>query len=86
MRFEVGKIRTGLNRRQHRCHTCKFRVKIAGIGRAGNLRRKGRSNLLVSDVVPVDVTEEGVAHDFLRIRRARPESQFRFSHQKLLED
>ena len=38
------------------------------------------------NVVPVDVPEEGVAHDLLGVGGARAESELGFSCQQLLQD
>jgi hypothetical protein len=37
-------------------------------------------------VVPVDVSEEGVAHDFLGVCRARAEPEFGLAREQFLED
>ena len=77
---------TRLHRRQHRRDAGEFRVKIARVGRARDLRLEGRRHLLVAEVVPVDVAEEGMAHDLLRVGRPRAQAQLGFARQELLQD
>ena len=80
------KQHTRLHRREDRSDARELGIKIARVGGTLDLRLKGRGDLLVPNVVPVDVAEEGVAHDFLRVRRARPQPQLGLPHQELLED
>jgi hypothetical protein len=40
----------------------------------------------VVDVIPVDVPEESVGHDFLGVGRSRSKSHFRLAGEQLLED
>ncbi|KAF2496138.1 hypothetical protein BU16DRAFT_367699 [Lophium mytilinum] len=77
---------TRLYRGQHGRDACEFRIEIAGIGRAGDLRLERRSDALVVDVVPVDVPEESVAHNLLRVRWARSQSQFGLAGEQFLKN
>jgi hypothetical protein len=40
----------------------------------------------VVDVIPVDVPEERMGHDFLRVGRSRSQSHLRLTSEQLLED
>jgi hypothetical protein len=75
-----------LHRREHRRNTCKLRIEIARIRRARNSRDKGRRHPLVVDIVPVDVPEEGVGHDFLGVRGPGAEAHFGFAGEEFLQD
>lgn len=77
---------TRLNGCQNRRYACEFRVEIARIGGTGDLRLEWGLNSLVVDIVPVDISEERLAHDFLGIRRSTSETLIWFSGQELLED
>lgn len=77
---------TRLHRRQNRRNARKLRVKVTRIRRAGDLRNEGRRNPLVIDVFPVDVPEEGMAHDLLGISWARSKAQLGFTSKELLEN
>ena len=57
------------------CHASELGIKVARVGRAGDLRLEWRRHLLISHVVPIDVPEEGMAHDLLSIRRAGAKAQ-----------
>ena len=76
---------TGLNRSKHRCNARKLRVKVARISRVFDFWLERRWNFFIANVVPVDVPEECVAHNFLRICRSRAQPQLWLSHQQLLK-
>lgn len=75
-----------LHRRQHRRHAREFAVEIARVGRALDLRQELRGHLFVRDVLPVDIAEEGVAHDLLCVRGAGAKAFGRVARQELLKD
>lgn len=83
---EKGGRHARLHRSQDRGDAGKLRIEIAGIRRTSDLRQEGRRDPLVVNVVPVDVPEEGVAHDLLGVGGARAESELGFSCQQLLQD
>jgi len=73
-----------LYRSQNRGDAGKLRIEIARIRCTSDLRQEGGWDPLVVNVVPVDVPEEGVAHDLLGVGGARAESELGFSCQQLL--
>ena len=58
---------TGLNRSKHWCNAGKFRVKVARVRRVLDFWLERRWDFLIANIVPVDIPEERMAHDFLRI-------------------
>lgn len=86
MLSEASEKLTRLYRCQNRRHARKFRVEIAGIGGTRNLRLEWWLNSLVIDIVPVDISEKGLAHDFLCVSWSTSQALVRFSGQELLED
>lgn len=50
------------------------------------MRDEGCWDPLVIDIIPVDVPEESMGHDLLRIGRSRSQSHFRLSCEELLQD
>jgi len=81
-----GRRHTRLHRSQDWGDAGKLRIEIARIRRTSDLRQEGRWYPLVVNVVPVNVPEEGVAHDLLGVSGARAESELGFSCQQLLQD
>ena len=77
---------TRLYRCQNRCDARKLRIKIAGICGTGDLRLERWVDSLVIDIIPVDVSEEWLAHDFLCISRSTSKTLVGFSREKLLQD
>lgn len=80
-----GKL-TGLYRRQNRSNAGELLVEVAGISGATDGRQERRRDPLVVDIIPVDIPEEGMGHDFLSIRGTRAESELRFASEQLLEN
>lgn len=80
----VPSSRTGLNRGQDRSHAGELLVKVTGISGAADCRKHGRGSTLVVDVIPVDVAEEGVRHDFLGISGTRAKTKLRLTSKELL--
>lgn len=62
---------TGLDRSKHGCNAGKFRVKVARIRRILDFWLERRWDFLIPNVVPVNISKESMAHDFLRICRSR---------------
>lgn len=60
-------------------YACEFRVEVARVRRACDLRDKRCGDSLVVDVVPIDVLEEGMRHDFLSIGWAGAKTHFGFA-------
>ncbi|KAH8911185.1 hypothetical protein BR93DRAFT_324001 [Coniochaeta sp. PMI_546] len=83
---EIIKKLTRLHRRKHRRNARKFRVEVARVRRALDARQERRLHALVVDVVPVDVPEERLAHDLLRVRRPAAQPLVRLARQQLLQD
>ena len=81
-----GEALTTLHRRQNRRNARKLAIKITRIRRTRNRRHKRRRDLLIPDIIPIDIPEERMTHDFLRIGRAGSQSQFGFPHEEFLED
>lgn len=77
---------TRLHGRQNRRHTGELGIEVARVRRARDLRLEGRLYTLVVHVVPVDVAEEGLAHDLLRIRRPASQALVGFAGEQLLEN
>lgn len=77
---------TRLHRRKDWCNTCELGVEIACIRRIGDLRLERWLDSLVIDVVPIDVSEERLAHDFLCIGRTASKTLIRLPSEKLLQD
>ncbi len=77
---------TGLNRRQHRRHTRELLIEVARIRRVGNLRHERRGDAFVVHIVPVDVPEERVAHDLLRVGGPGAEPHVGLAREQLLQD
>ena len=75
-----------VHRRQHRRNTRKLAIKVARIRRILNLRQERRRQLLRIDLLPIDIPEEGVAHDFLGICRAAAQAICGFASEEFLED
>lgn len=61
-------------------------IEVARIGRVANSGQEGRGNAFMVDVVPVDVAEECMGHDFLSIRGTGAQSQLRLTSEKFLKD
>ena len=72
---------TRLHRRQDRSDTGELLVEIAGISGAADCGDEWRRDPLVVDVIPVDVAEESMGHDFLGIGGTRTETQLRLTSQ-----
>ncbi len=68
--FHSGNVLTRLDRSKHRGDTGKFGIEIARIGRILDLRYEWRCDLLVSEIIPVDVPKESMAHDLLSVSRS----------------
>jgi hypothetical protein len=81
-----GKQHTRLHGRKHGRNTCKLGVEIARIRWACNLWGKRRLHPLVVNIIPVDVPEERMGHDFLSVGRSRSQSHLRLTSEQLLED
>lgn len=75
-----------IHRRQNRRNTCKFAIKITRIRRALDGRQERCRNLLVINVIPIDVLEESMAHDFLSVGWAATEALVWFTREEFLED
>lgn len=65
---------TRLHRSKHWGDARELGIEVARVRSARDLRNEGCRNPLVIDIVPVDVPEESVAHNLLRIGRARSDS------------
>lgn len=72
--------------RENRGDTGELRVEVARISRVANRGQEGRGNTFVVDVVPVDVAEECMGHDFLSICGSGAQSQLRLTSEQLLEN
>lgn len=66
-RAEGQRALTRLNWSENRSDTCELLVEVTRISRAGDLGEEGRRNTLMVNVIPVNIPEEGVGHDFLGI-------------------
>lgn len=75
-----------MHRRKNRGDTGELRVEVAGIGGVADGRQEWWGHTLVVDVVPVDVPEESMRHDFLGIRWSRTKTQLRLTGEQLLKD
>ena len=62
---------TGLDRSKHGCNAGKFRIKVARIRRILYFWLERWWDFLIANIVPVNVSEECMAHDFLCICRSR---------------
>lgn len=77
---------TRLDWGENRSNACKLGVKVARVRSTLDLGQERRLNSLVVDVVPVDVAEEGLAHDLLRVGRAASKSLVGFSGEEFLKN
>src|SRR6266480_5933124 len=86
--FQETKIAllTRLNRRKHRCHARKLLVEITRIGRTGDLRNEWGRDPLMVNILPIDVAEERLRHDFLGIGRSGTETQLGLAGEQFLEN
>lgn len=66
--------------------TCELRVEIACIRGVLDSWQEWWLYSLVVDIIPVDISEEGLAHHFLRICRAAPQSLIRLAGQEFLQN
>jgi len=80
------KEHTRLHGRKHGSNARKLGVEVTRVGGALDARQERRLHALVVDVVPVDVAEEGLAHDLLRVRRPAAQPLVRLARQQLLQD
>lgn len=78
-------VHTRLYRRKHRRNTRELGIEVTCISRITNLRLEWWRHTFVIDIVPVDVSEEGVAHNLLRISRATAQAELGFSGEELLQ-
>ena len=76
---------TRLDRRKHGRHACKFLIEIARIGRTADLRDERCRDALMVHIVPVDVAEKGLGHDFLGVGWAGPETYLGLAGEQFLE-
>lgn len=72
--------------RQNRRNTREFRVEIARIRGAGNLRLEWWLDSLVVHVIPIDISEEWLAHNFLSVSGSASETLIGLSGKQLLKD
>lgn len=77
---------TRLNWGQNRGNTGKLGIEVAGIRWVLDRRHERRLHPLVVDVVPVDVTEERLAHHLLCISWAASESLIWLTSEQLLKN
>lgn len=75
---------TGLDWSQDWCNTGELGIEIAGIRSTGDLRLERRLDSFVVDIVPVDISEERLAHDFLCISWSASKTLVGFSGEELL--
>lgn len=71
---------------EYRGDAGELRIEVACIGRVLDRGNERRRHALVEYVFPVDVAEEWLAHDFLRVGGTRAETLVRFASQEFLED
>lgn len=64
---------------ENRCDAGELLVEVAGIGWVADGRKEWRSDPLVVDIVPIDVSEEGMRHDLLGIGWTGAKAKFRFT-------
>lgn len=72
--------------RKIRLHAGKLRVEIASVRLALHARHERRRDALMINIVPIDVPEESVRHDFLGVSGAAAKAQLRFAGEELLQD
>lgn len=72
--------------RKIRLHAGKLRVEIASVSLALNARHERRRDALMINIVPIDIPEKSVRHDFLGVGGAAAETQLGFAGEKLLQD
>lgn len=77
---------TRLNWCENGSNARKLRVKVARIRGALDLRHERWLHPLVVNVIPVNVAEEGLVHDFLGIRRSTSKTLIRLSGEELLQN
>lgn len=75
---------TRLDRGQHRRDAGELGIEVARIRRVLDLGQEGWLDALVVDVLPVDVPEEGLGHNLLRIGRATTQALIGLPSEELL--
>lgn len=83
---EKGVLLTRLDGRKDRRDASKFRVEVARVCCAGNLRHKRCGDALVVDVIPVDIPKKRVAHNLLGVGGAGSEAQLGLPREQLLQN
>ena len=71
---------------EHWRHARELAVEVAGIGSVLDRRHERRRDAFVVDIVPVDSSEEGMAHDLLSVSRSATQSKLWLTREQLLQN
>ena len=75
---------TRLHRRQNRRNTRELAIEITRISSTRDLGLEWRLDPLMVDIIPIDVPEERLAHNFLSVGRSTAQSLVGLTGQQLL--